>query len=239
MKAFARLRSFTIVFDDLLAKTYHPIRVLPGIVDFIGNGFFLARSNKDAELDGLAIGFDEVVGLLKNVPIYPAIEMFDDSEFDSVVFLMIAEFYFESLVQPVSVRIDLIMRSFSFAYEVESVARIDTNSFILRCMVDNVLAGEFQLAVIIPAIEPHNAAGQRDTEVIFLGVFELFHNPYLRIRLCPVFPVTADIVGGPATILPGINLGAVIDIQLLTAYTFGTQELDLLRLAVVERSRTV
>ncbi len=47
---------------------------------FVSDGFFLAGADKDAKLDGLAVGLDEVVGLLKNVPIYPAIEMFDDSE---------------------------------------------------------------------------------------------------------------------------------------------------------------
>ena len=94
--------------------------------------------------------------------------MFDDSKFDSLVFLVIAEFYFESLVQPIIVRIDLIMCSFSFAYEIEGVARIDPDGFILRGMVDDVLAGELQLALIVAAIEPDNAAGQRDAEVVFL-----------------------------------------------------------------------
>ena len=147
---------------------YHSIRVLPGIVDFIGNGLFLVRLNKDTKLNSLAVGLDKIVGLLENIPVYPAIQMFDDPEFDGLVFLVITDFYFESLVEPIVACIDLIMRSFPFAYEVECVARIDTDRFIPGGMVDNILAGEFQLAVIVPAVEPHNTAGQRDAEVVFL-----------------------------------------------------------------------
>ena len=39
--------------------------ILPGVVDFVGDGFFLAGANKDAKLNGLAVGFDKVIGLLK------------------------------------------------------------------------------------------------------------------------------------------------------------------------------
>jgi hypothetical protein len=85
--------------------------------------------------------------------------MFDNSDFDGLVFLVIANFYLKSLVQPIIIGIDLIMRSFPFAYDVEGVSRIDPDGFILRSMVDDVLAGEFQLSIIISPIKPYNATG--------------------------------------------------------------------------------
>ena len=89
--------------------------ILPGIMDFICNNFFLSRFEPDAEFDSLAVGLSKVVGLFHDLPVNPAVQMLDDPDFDAVLFLAVTDLDFKRFVQPVLVRINPIIRPFSFA----------------------------------------------------------------------------------------------------------------------------
>ena len=69
----------------------------------------------------------------------------------------------------------------AFARDIEGVARIHADGFVLGCVVDLVLAGEFQLPVLVAAVETHAALGQRHSQVIGFAVDEFPHHPHVRI----------------------------------------------------------
>ena len=56
--------------------------ISPGIVDLIGQDFFAVGWDLDGEGGGLGVDFFEGVGGFGDVPIGPAVEVFDDADFD-------------------------------------------------------------------------------------------------------------------------------------------------------------
>src|ERR1039458_4269250 len=70
--------------------------------------------------------------------------------------------------------------------------------------------------------------------MIGLRVDELPHHPNLGIGFGAVGVVVADILPVPAVVAIGIDLGAVVDVDLLCGYAGGMDELHLLGFAITQ-----
>jgi len=80
--------------------------------------------------------------------------MFDDADL-SRCGLVIANLYFEGFVDPPRVEISPVLRAGSLAGHVESVAGIQPDGFIFGRVVNVVLPGELELAIVVAPVETH------------------------------------------------------------------------------------
>ena len=125
----------------------------------------------------------------------------------------------------------------ALARKVERVPRIDADQFVLGGVIDFVLAGEFQLPSIIPAVESHSSLGQGHAQVIVAAVLELLHHPHFRIGLRPKGVLRANRLHRPVPVIH-INFPSVVYIDRLGLNARSAYKLDLLGFAVVQGRRT-
>ena len=148
--------------------------------------------------------------------------------------LVVAHLDLETLVRPpirILLLLHLVVGLLALARDIESVARIDADGFVLGRVVNLVLAGEFELPVLIAAVETHAALGQRHPQVVRFGVDELAHHPHVRIGIGAVLRHLAHIVA----ILILIARHAIVNIEPFGCNSTPAQELHLLGLAVMQR----
>ena len=93
--------------------------------------------------------------------------MLDNPEF-SVRFLVVAQADLKRFIDGTQVGVDLVVHALALAYKVECVAGIDAHGLVFGCVVDLVLAGELEPAVIVAFVETKMTFGQRDAESIQL-----------------------------------------------------------------------
>ena len=75
---------------------------------------------------GLGVDFFEGVGAFGDVPVRPAIEVFDDADFDGSGFV-VADFDFEAFVDPAGLLVEFVVHAVAFAGDIEGVAGVDAN----------------------------------------------------------------------------------------------------------------
>lgn len=131
----------------------------------VADGFLAVGRHRDVELDGLAVEFLELVGIFQDIPGSPAVKVLDDADVSRRGFV-IAHLDFEGFVDPAGVEIGAVFGTGALAGQVEGVAGIETDSFILGRVVDVVLAGKLELAVIVAAVETHPALRQGHAEMV-------------------------------------------------------------------------
>ena len=69
-------------------------------MDLVGDDRFLVGLERDVKLDGLGVGFLEILDLLFHGPVVPAVEVLDDADF-SGLFLAVADFDLEGFLAPI------------------------------------------------------------------------------------------------------------------------------------------
>ena len=124
----------------------------PGVMRRVGDNLLGIGRHLDAELHGLAVGFEIGAGFLGNLPVCAAIEVFDHANLDGFLFV-VAQFDLKGLVQHAPGHVAAIIRAPALTLDVEGVARVNTNRLIARRMLDIILTSEFQLAVGVLPIE--------------------------------------------------------------------------------------
>ena len=107
------------------------ICTLPGVVDLVRDDLLLAGGDLDAELDGLAVGLGERVGLLHDLPVDPAVQVLDDADLDGALSLRLRTLISKDSSSQLRIGVDLVVRPAALADEVEGVARVDADGLIL------------------------------------------------------------------------------------------------------------
>ena len=148
--------------------------------------------------------------LIGELPVGPAIEVLHDANVGGF-FLVVAHADLESLVHPVLVRFDVVVGALAFADDVESIARIDADHFVFRCVIDRVFSDELQAAVGVSAVEAQASLGQRDAEMIRFRVLQFLHHPNLGIRGRAISGLVANLLGRVIAVLLGLR--AIVDIE--------------------------
>src|SRR5712692_2643724 len=98
--------------------------------------------------------------------------MFDDADLNRRG-LVIANLYFKGFVDPSRVEISSVLRARSLAGHVESVAGIQTDGFLFGSVVNIVLPGKFELAIVVAPVETHSPLRKRHAKMIFNAILEL------------------------------------------------------------------
>src|SRR5258708_30119891 len=98
----------------------------------------------------------------------------------------------------------------ALAEDVEGIASVYADHFILGRVVDGVLADELQAAVSVAAVKAKASLGQRDAEMIGFGVLQLLHHPDLRGRRGAVAGLVANLIGGIVAVL--VHLRAIVNL---------------------------
>ena len=111
-----------------------------------------------------------------------------------------------------------IVRHAMLANQVEAVTREHADDFVLRRVVDAVLADKLELAVAVLGVEADLTLRQGHTELIDLGVLELAVDLHLTGRI------------GALAVL----VGTIKDIETLSLHARRAHELDLLGLLVAQ-----
>src|SRR5208337_1133801 len=210
----------------------------PSVMRRVGDNLFGIGSHLDSKLHGLAVGFEIGGGFLGNLPVQGAIEVFDHANLYGFLFV-VAQFYFERLIQPAITHVDPIVLSTPFPFDVEGAAGEGTDGFIARRMLDLILSREFQLAVCVLPVESQAARRQGHPQVIGLGVVEFPHHPHLRIRLRSVFAVLSNAFHAPTLVLALVDLYPVVNVKPLRLDSGSAHELHLLGFLIVERGWAV
>jgi len=152
----------------------------PRIMRGVGYRLFSVSGDGDGELNRLAIRFLERIGVREDTPVQPAVEMLDDANRHGF-FLVVADFYLEGLVQCSFGTVNVVRGSTALAYEVEGISGVDADSLTSWRVIDDVLAGELNLTIIVSPIEAQASLGQRNAELVCLRIQELPHDPDLGV----------------------------------------------------------
>src|SRR5262249_8712728 len=124
------------------------------------------------EFGGVAVLLLWLDGRRSDLPSCTAIEVLDDGDLHRLR-LVVAHLDLECLVGKSSLLIDVEVRPPPRAGQVKSIASVDADGLIARCVVDSVFANELQGAVVIAAIEAHAPFWKRDAQVVLRGILEL------------------------------------------------------------------
>ena len=198
-------------------------------MNLIGNGFFLIWLEGDAELDGLGIGFSEVVIFVFDRPVRPAEEMFDGADFDGI-FFAVAELDFEGFVENMIALVGFEVGAFAFSDEVEAIADEEANDFAFWGMIEVIFADELELAVIVLGVKTDATFGKGDAEFVGLGVFEFAIDINLFVGSGAVIGVATDIHSEA----PTADGGPVVDVEAFGFHAGGADELDLFGFLIAE-----
>jgi hypothetical protein len=104
-------------------------------VNLVGHRFLAVGWNLHQELDRAAVELFEGIRILDDVPTRPAVKMLDDAHFDRVGFV-IAHLHFEGFVAPAGTEIAAVFRAIALSGEVEGVAGVEADGFVLRGVVN-------------------------------------------------------------------------------------------------------
>src|SRR5258708_35266907 len=183
----------------------------PAVVDLVADNFLSAGWNLNEELDRPAVELFERIGILEHVPVRPSIEVLNDTYFDRFA-LVVAGLDFERFVKPSGIKICAVFVASALTGHVEGIAGIEANSFIFWSVVDVVFAGEFELTIVIAAIETDTALWKRHAEMIVGTGFEFLHDPNFGIGDDAIAFLLADALHRPILVIL-VELKAIVDID--------------------------
>ncbi len=198
-------------------------------MNLIGNGFFLIWFKGDAKLDGLRIGFSEVVIFVFDLPVRPAEEMFDGADFDGI-FFAVAELDFEGFVENMIALVGFEVGALALSDEVEAIADEEANDFAFWGMIDVIFADELELAVIVLGVKADATFGEGDAEFVGLGVFEFAIDINLFVGSGAIIRVATDIHAEA----PSADGGAVVNVDAFGFHAGRPDELDLFGFLIAE-----
>ena len=198
-------------------------------MNLIGYGFFLIWLEGDAELDGLCIGFSEVMIFVFDRPVRPAEEVFDGADFDGI-FFAVAEFDFEGFVENMIALVSFEVGAFALSDEVEAIADEEANDFAFWGMIEVIFADELELAVIVLGVKTDATFGKGDAEFVGLGVFEFAIDINLFVGDGAVIGVATDIHSEA----PTADGGPVVDVEAFGFHAGRPDELDLFGFLIAE-----
>src|SRR5690242_8351988 len=204
----------------------------PAVVNLVSHDFLAVGRNLCGKFHRLAVNLFERVRVLDNVPARPTIEVLDNADFDGRG-LVIANFDFKGLVNPPAVEVGTVFGARSLPRHVERVAGIKTNRFVFGRVVNVVLSGEFELAIIVAPVEANPPLRKRHAQMILGAVLELLHNPDFGIGEGSVAFLLADALRGPILIIL-VELEAVVHINRFRLDARCADHLDLLGFAVMQ-----
>ena len=97
----------------------------------VRDGLFFVGLDRNAELNRLGVSFFVVGGVRGDLPVVPAIEVFDDTDFHGF-FLTITNFYLEGFIHPFVAAVGLEVGGLALANEVKGISRADADGFVTR-----------------------------------------------------------------------------------------------------------
>lgn len=165
----------------------------PGVIHEVGKDLFFTRSQFYGKFYRAAVDLFVRLRFLRYLPVRPAVKVFYHAHFYAL-FLMIAQFYLERLVQRVISAIETILHLPPLPHYIESVACKYPDRFIGGRMVDIILSDKLELAIIVLFIEAQPAFWKRDPEAIRFRIGDGPHKPDLGVRLSAVLPHRTDIL---------------------------------------------
>ena len=201
----------------------------------VGDYLFSVWGNRHWKLYGVRLRFFVIGGTGRDIPGQCSIQMLDYAHIHWL-FLVVAHFDFERFGRAAFSRLHDVVRASAFSGQVEGVASVEADGLVARRVVDDIFAGEFDLAVIVTAVKTDSPLGQRHAEMIGLRVNELAHHPDFRIRFGAVVVIVADVVPAPAVVAVEVDLGAVVNVKLFGGHSGSVDELHLFCLAVAQCS---
>ncbi len=132
--------------------------VLSGVLNAIGDYYFLTAGYVDFKSDSICIDFLKRMRVLQHFPVAGKVFFHPDGHF--LVFFVVAQF------NPVSFPVHSIcdalpFGAFAFTYQVKRIADSDFDFLINGCMIDAVFTDEFQLLIRIALKYSEGSCWQR------------------------------------------------------------------------------
>jgi hypothetical protein len=197
----------------------------------VGHYGFAVGFYCDGEFDGLRVGLARGGGLLGQLPVVAAVEVLDKSNAGGF-FLVVADSDFKGLVHPVLTGFDVVVGALALADDVEGVASVEAQGFVLGSVIDRIFADELKVPVGIASVETQAAFGKRDAKMVGLRVLELLHHKNFRIGLRAIGRILADLVGIVVPVLG--KLRAIVDVEALRTDPVCAYEFYLLGFLIVQ-----
>ena len=167
--------------------------------------------------------------MVGDLPVLRAVHVLYNMDGDGLR-LLVRELDLEALVDDVGAIVDVEVSLAPRAGEVEGVAADDLHGLLGRGVLNNVFANELHLAAAIVPIEAKTARGQRHSEMVALGVFDLLQDCDMCVRRTAE-ELLVVVVAGIEALNDGA--GAFVLICALDGDVRRFEELNLLGLAIV------
>src|SRR5205085_8201376 len=119
------------------------------------------RRDLGAVLDRLRVLLAVLLRFIGELPVAPAIESLDHSDLRRRIFLVVTDLDLESFVHPFVIGVDSEAGAAALANQNEAVAGIDPHGFVTRRVINSVLAGKLELAIVITALKTQPPSRQR------------------------------------------------------------------------------
>src|SRR5215475_3081456 len=134
-------------------------QLLPRVMCGIRDDLLAIGSDSYRKLNRLTVFFLVVIRLRADLPVLSTIEMLDNPHLDCL-FLVVANPDLECLSRVRLCVLDCVVRAPTLSRNVEGISRVDAHGFIRRSVIDQVLAGELDLAVVVVPVEANPSLRQ-------------------------------------------------------------------------------